>query len=132
MIEKMLSFTDDMHEETKYSELDYNREDTAAYFENVIRANQFVHINDGCLMIGVICKTFFGDSLIADDVLLYVKKEYRCKGLAEEAVKSFVKWADDNGAKRVSLGQSTGVCGEEFKAVAKSCGFKKLGEVFAR
>lgn len=128
----MLSFTDDMHKETRYSELDYNREDAAAYFETLISSNQFIHINDGCLMIGVIGKTFFGDSLIADDVLIYVKKKYRCKGFAEDAVNSFVKWARDNGAKRVSLGQSTGVCGEEFKAVAKSCGFKKLGEIFAR
>jgi len=132
MINKMVSFTDEMHKETGYSALDYNQEQTADFFEKIITSNQFVHLTDECLMIGTITKTFFGDSLVANDVLLYVKKEFRGNGHADDAVKSFVKWASNMGADRVVMGQSTGVCGKEFKSLVTSCGFVKLGEVYAR
>ena len=128
----MLSFTDEMHKTTSYKHLDYNREKTAAYFRRLIDGGKFVHLTDQCLMLGTIGRTFFGESVISSDVILYVKKEFRGEGHSAKAINEFIKWSDNNGAERISIGQSSGVCGEEFKAVAKSCGFKKLGEVFAR
>ena len=132
MINKMLSFIDEMHKSTGYSELDYNRDKTELFFNEIIKHEQFIYLTRECLMIGTIDKPFFGNSLISSDVLLYVKKDYRGCGHAVKAVSDFIEWSDSQGADRVVMGQSTGVCGVEFNSLVESCGFTKIGEVFAR
>ena len=128
----MLSFTDEMHSTTNYSRLDYNREKTAKSFKSLVDRNQFIYITDECLMLGTADETFFGDSVIANDCLIYVKKDYRGKGHSALAINQFVKWAEEIGVDSIMIGQSSGVSNQEFASVAKSCGFKKQGEVFAR
>ena len=64
MINKMLSFIDEMHKSTGYSELDYNRDKTELFFNEIIKHEQFIYLTRECLMIGTIDKPFFGNSLI--------------------------------------------------------------------
>lgn len=128
----MLSFTDEMHKNTDYKYLNYDRVKTGEYFQKLIDLNQFIHLTDGCLMIGSLEKVFFGDSLIASDILIYVKKEHRGLGLSIAAVNEFIKWSENAGASRISIGRSSGVNEKEFKSLAVKCGFNKLGEVYAR
>tara|TARA_R100000951_G_scaffold25817_1_gene21919 strand:- start:3910 stop:4296 length:387 start_codon:yes stop_codon:yes gene_type:complete len=128
----MLSFTDEMHKTTNYSLFNYNREKTASSFKSIIDRNQFIYITDGCLMIGTADETFFGNSVVANDCLIYVKKEHRGRGLSKLALNKFIEWAKEVGADSIMIGQSSGVNNEEFASAAISCGFKKLGEVFAR
>jgi GNAT superfamily N-acetyltransferase len=132
MIDKMVTFTDEMHKETAYSKLKYSKEKTYSFFDKIIKAGQFVYLTDECLMVGSISSTFFGDSLVANDILIYVKKEFRGFGHAGLALSNFIKWAESKGADSIIIGQTTGVCGKEFKSLAGACGFVKLGEVYAR
>lgn len=132
MIEKIMGFLDEMSTSTGYSDFDYNREKAEKYVELLISKNQFVYVTNECLMLGTVGSMFFGNDIFASDELIYVKKEFRGLGHSKAALESFVEWAESKGAKRVIVGQTTGVIGGEFSRLASSCGFFKLGEVYAR
>ena len=121
-----------MHKETRYISLDYDKEKTAKFIGRLINAGQFVYINDDCLMLGQASETFFGKSLAASDLLLYVKKESRGKGFGNSAISEFIEWADSLGCDSVAIAQSTGINNKEFNSLAKANGLKKVGECFAR
>lgn len=119
----------DMHTNTQYKNYPVNEADILQMIANHI-VGGFVHLKDGCLLIGETYTPWFGGCKFASDTLLYTKKESRGNGLAKEAVKEFIKWGKSNGAVSITIGQSTGVNEKEFNGLAEGLGMKRIGAVY--
>ncbi len=130
MIEDILDLCEQMHAETLYKSMSYDRETMRKTVEYMIDRGQFVYFEKGCVMLGTASKSFFGPEIVASDVLIYVSPECRGNGIAKRALTSFKQWATDNGAKMINIGQTTGVTGEEFNALAERLGFRVIGKVY--
>lgn len=130
MIDDMLNLCEEMHAETLYKTMRYDRSTMRKTIEYLIERDQFVHYEDGCVMLGTASQTFFGPDIVASDVLMYVSKDKRGKGLAKRALSAFKSWAESKGAKMINVGQTTGVTGQEFNALAEILGFSVIGKVY--
>ncbi len=132
VIDKIISLGKAMHSETGYSNLTFNESKARKYLTNLAESGQFFYVTDNCMMVAAITTPYFSDSRTAKDVLLYVDKDSRGKGVAKKAIKKYIEWAELNNADRISLGQSSGICGKEFKSLAGSLGFNEIGTLYTR
>ena len=132
MVEEIKKLLAEMHETTYYGRFDFSVEKSMEYIEKLIGANQFVYVDNGVMMLGTCSVCWFGSDKVANDVLLYVSKDKRGKGLAKKAVSAFVEWSELKGAKALFIGQTTGVNTESFRSLAGNSGFKQAGSVFVR
>lgn len=60
-------------------------------------------------LFGTVLAIYFGADLVAKDLAIFVKKEWRLSRAAFLLVRDFEKWAKSRGASKVMLSQSTGV-----------------------
>lgn len=79
------------------------------------------------MFLGVIVPHFFGSDLMANDLCLFVKKEYRGGTAAPRLIKAFEKWAFANGAKVLRYGVSTGVEAERTLKLYEKLGYTQTG-----
>jgi GNAT superfamily N-acetyltransferase len=129
LIQSIYNVIIEMHENTQYSKFTTNEDK----IKDMIIArldNGFIYYDGMCLLIGSVFTQWFCDDVFAADTLLYTKKEHRGKGLAKIAAKTFIQWAQENGATQISFGQSTGVNEKEFNRMADSLGLNKVGAVY--
>lgn len=119
----------DMRETTMYSQFEPD-EDKIKKLILFCSEKGFLYLKDGCLMLGRTYTPWFNNDLCASDVLLYTIKESRGKGLATEAIKSFIDWAKNKGAVSISISQSTGTNREEFDKMSENLGLQKIGAVY--
>lgn len=122
----------EMHEETSYSSLDYDPTKVIGYVSTLIDRGQFVYVDCGVVMLGAAYKSWFGSDVVANDILLYVSKDSRGSGLAKMALDAFCDWSRSVGAKRVVIGQTTGVEAESFSRLVDSCSFDCMGSVYVK
>jgi len=72
---------------------------------------------------GVLVPHFFSDFKYACDLVVFVKPDHRGSTVAIRLVKTFEKWAFENGAEEVVLGVSTGVSQERTVCVYQHLGY---------
>ena len=87
-------------------------------------------VRDGTVLggfLGTITGTFFSDELAAKDLAWFVSKERRGSVAAVTLVRDFERWARAMGAKRIFLGQSTGVDIEKTRALYEHLGYRTVG-----
>lgn len=79
------------------------------------------------LMLGFVAEDYFGKSLTACDLALYVIPSHRCGFTAVRLVKAYQEWAKEKGARLTQLGISTGVNPGETKDLYNKLGFQDAG-----
>lgn len=129
IVEDIFNIIMDMHGSTGYSRFSTNEAKIRDLIKDRI-SNGFVYFDGKCLLMGNAYRPWFSDDICVSDTLLYTLKEFRGKGLAKIAVKSFIDWAKEIGSVEISLGQTTGVSEKEFIKMADSLGLKKIGAVY--
>lgn len=83
-------------------------------------------------MLGMITQSLFGRDLVASDVALFIDPESRGAQAGAALVSAFVEWARAQGAKRVCLGNATGMDDEVFVGLARRCGMGRSGSLMYR
>ena len=129
LIQNIYDVIIEMHGNTKYSKFTTNENKIKEMIKASLK-NGFIYYDGMCLLIGSVFTPWFCDDIFASDTLLYTRKEHRGKGLAKIAAKTFIQWAQENGATQISFGQSTGVNEKEFNKMADSLGLNKVGAVY--
>lgn len=76
---------------------------------------------------GIISEDYFGDSLTACDLLMYVKPEHRGGMTAIRLAKAYEAWAKNYGVRQIQLGVSTGLEAEKTRALYNNLGFQDAG-----
>jgi GNAT superfamily N-acetyltransferase len=121
-----------MHSETIYSNLNFSGVACTDFLLIHAKHDQFIQVDERGIMLGEISVSFFGSDLSASDVLIYIRPEFRREGLAKDAIESFSLWAEDRGAKLITIGQSTGQNQNEFNALINKLDLQPLGAVYGR
>ena len=79
------------------------------------------------LMIGVMCAQILSSEIDAYEQSLFIRPESRGSGAAVRLVREFEKWAIENKAKRIWIGQSVGHEIEKTSDFYKRLGFSIVG-----
>ena len=132
MINEISSLIERMWLESGYKEIPFSLDKVKLSVKEMIDKNQFVYLENGCLMLGYISEPFFSNEKIACDMILYTAPESRGKGLAKDAIKEFIDWSKDNGARSVTVGQSSGVCFGQFNSIMKELNMSMSGNTYVR
>lgn len=99
-----------------------------------LATNQYcgLYLNNGRpvgYMFGVKHPTFFGDDLVATELMLYLKPENRGGLGAIRLIQDFVKWCKDQGCVEINVGSSVQVATETTKKLYAKLGFIERGFV---
>ena len=71
--------------------------------------------------------TFFSHEIIANDLVWFVKKNRRGSAAAILLLADFERWAKEQGAKKVMVGQSTARDIERTTKMYLHCGYRVIG-----
>jgi len=127
-----------MHKESGYSVIEYSREKIQAILVNAVILPDVLGLvvedDDGIygLMVAFISEHWCSTDRIAYDFGLYIKSEKRGGMAAIRMIRYYKKWAEERGAKMISLGTSTGVNTERVSRLYERLGFKKVGYLFRK
>jgi GNAT superfamily N-acetyltransferase len=106
-IDKIMILANKMAKDTVFTSIDRNRIEKLLSMPTVLSL-----VAESKEIIGFICgslnEQFFTKQKFASDMALYVEPEYRGSSAAFRLVKEFEKWAKEQGASHVWLGQSVG------------------------
>ena len=79
------------------------------------------------MMGGFAVEHFFGHDKIASDYVLYVKPEHRRGTAAVRLIRTFEKWAVEQGAAAIHPGVTTGVANERVRDLYARLGYEPNG-----
>lgn len=102
------------------------------------RASRFAKIAEDengkiyAMYVGFISRYYFGQDLVANDLLLFCDPDRRGGLAAAKLIKAFEEWAFANGAKEVRPASSTGVQIERTKQLYEALGYETIGHVFRK
>lgn len=126
----------EMHEESEFRDIDWDMYKVIAWLHNNVESpKRFVMCAyDGDKLAGVfiggVSKFYFGNDLLASDLLWYVGKEYRGSRTGLRLLKMFQSWASDLGANKVQVGISSGLSMDRTGALLERIGFSHIGGLY--
>ena len=124
-----------MHAESRYSVMPYLP-------SRVERTLHMLMNGAGCVLVaevdgelvggfmGACNEHYFSDQKVAGDLAIFVAPEFRGGMLGARLIKSFVEWAQEQGAKIIDTGVTTGVTTPQTEALFAKLGGKLIGSVF--
>lgn len=133
-LDGMVNLGIEVHKDYSFKSLNYNPEKVKETLKRLIESNQYVVVCEDKthglvgVMVGFVEESWFGSDLVAYDLTLFVKKDYRNKLLAFRLVDSFIRWAKLAGAKQIRPGVSTG--SSKADPFYERLGFTKCGSNF--
>tara|TARA_R110002126_G_scaffold177173_1_gene326038 strand:+ start:2193 stop:2648 length:456 start_codon:yes stop_codon:yes gene_type:complete len=133
---KIYALGKEMHEESDYRTLDWDREKVIYWLtKNVQDPRRFVmcaYDNDvlAGVFVGSISPTYFGNDLMASDLLWYVGKMYRGSRTGIRLLKMYRSWATDLGASKIKVGISSGMMMDRTGALLERMGFDHIGGLY--
>jgi len=138
-LEPLIYLGYEMHQESRFSELDYNVEKVAHLFTLAVDSEDylFLVVEVDCRVvggfIGYVSPHWFSDDLMAGDFALFVKKEFRGQRSSLKLAKQYAEWAKSKGVKPefITAGISTGVNVQETEKLYSLCGFEKFGSIMS-
>lgn len=123
-----------LHQESTYSSMDYDDEIVKETLTDLMNKNQFVVVAEDInrsvvgVMAGSVRESWFGKDLIANDLVLLIRKDLRGGLIAYRLIKNFVLWAKLAGAKQIRPGITTG--NENADTLYERLGFKRCGSTY--
>ena len=131
-LDQIVSMISDMRQDSRYSCLSLDEKKLSDFVYNTIESDSFLVLTTdyGGVFIGCVSPHFFSQDLIATDVVNFVPKSLRGKGLGKVFLEEFSSWAKGANAKLVQVGISTGIKSEKVFNMYESAGFKHFGYLF--
>lgn len=134
-IPHMIDLGAQMHAESRFSVLGYDREKVAALFSHLLDTDQFIEVieRDGVLIggfAGFVTEHWASKDLVSYDCGLFISPDHRGGGDAARLIKRFREWAVSRGAKMVTLGVNTGVHPERTARLMEAVGFEQIGYLY--
>lgn len=136
---QLLELGKDMHAESVYKDLDYD------YTKLMEIGNHLDRKEDGwfgvriklgheivAFFIGYETPYFFSQDRIAQELLLYVKPQYRGSSYAIRLIKAFEKWAKSIGVKKMLMSTSTKVKEEQTMRLFEKLGYTHAGHLYEK
>lgn len=126
-----------MHAESRYSFMAYDGEKVAITLKTLMQTGGFVrvHVKDGEIdggMVGYMGNPWFSGERVASELALFVVPGKRGGMAAWYLLSEFVAWAEQQGAREITLAITTGVKVEETGRMYQRLGFEQVGGVFKR
>lgn len=123
-----------LHQESTFSAMDYDGEIVKESLADLINKNQFVVVAEDIngivvgVMAGSVNQSWFGNDLIASDLVLLIRKDRRGGVIAVRLIQHFVHWAKLAGAKQIRPGVTTG--NKNAEALYERLGFQRCGSTY--
>lgn len=136
-IPAMVALGEIMHAESRYSFMAYDGEKVATTLKTLMQTGGFVrvHVKDGEIdggMVGYMGNPWFSGERVASELALFVVPGKRGGMAAWYLLSEFGAWAENQGAKEITLAITTGVKVEETGRMYQRLGFEQVGGVFKR
>lgn len=130
-IPAIISMARDMHAESpRYRTLGFDAEKINALALGLIlnpEAGGVLVAEQNGYLVGMLAfyvsEFFFGGDLLASDLVMYVRPQFRGGSIFPRLVVAFEKWADEFGVKEKQLGVSAGIDSERVVDVLKRMGY---------
>ena len=136
-IPAMLRLGEIMHAESRYSFMAYDAEKVATTLTTLIDSG-FVMVreaNGGELvggMVGYMAEPWFSREPVAAELALFICPDKRGGVAAWYLINAFVEWAEQRGAREITMAITTGVKVEDTGKLYQRLGFEQVGGVFKR
>lgn len=134
-----LSLAADMHQESWFREFDFDVKKALSIWDRKVaqpdRWCLFVAEDDDKIIgvfAGCAFEHFFGNDLVATDLILYVDPSHRGGSAAPRLIKTYEQWARQIGAKDIQIGVSTGVNAERTARLFEKLGFGHRAYIFRK
>lgn len=135
---KVISLGKQMHEESVYSNLDFDPLRVLELAEQVVNNPQMFMakvFDDGEIkgfVAAYVSPHFFGNDLTSGDFAVYVLPEFRKGLIGVKLIKSYIEWCDQKGVKEPLLGVSAGINEEKIGKLYRKLGFTKEYRIYKR
>lgn len=126
----------EMHEESEFRDIDWCPVKVESWINrNVNDPERFVmcaYDEDKLagVFVGSLSRFYFGNDVLASDLLWYVGKEYRGTRTGLRLLKMFRSWATDLGADKIQVGISSGLSMDRTGALLERMGFSQIGGLY--
>jgi GNAT superfamily N-acetyltransferase len=135
---KILDLGKEIHAETRFSHTEYSKEAfwkllnlCSLYptrYKCIYSKNDLGEIT--AFFLGLITEEYFSGKLIAYDLGMFVKKEFRGSSQFIRMLKEFELWAKENGAYKAVLYHSTGIDPDKALTMFPKLGYEHYGYIF--
>ena len=136
-IDPMIELGAQMHAESAYRDLNYSREKCEALcIKYILNPKWFFGYcaYEGDELIGMIMghlvPYYFGNDLLANDILWYVRKDRRGSMVGIRLLNAFRDWAKERGASEICIGVSTALDLDRTHKLLSRMGFTHVGGTF--
>lgn len=131
----MLGLARQMHGESNYATLPFDDQVTTETLRAAVRSRLsgvWLAVDKEHTMgfiSGQVTRAMFSQEVVAQDKVLFVRPEYRGRGVMVELVKAYCLWAAELGARRITISSSAGSEDEPFVRKLSARGFNRAGSV---
>lgn len=126
-----------LHAESSYSHISFDKEKVAGLMKMLIEkiGVVFVADRDGEIMGGIagaVTEEWFSREKLAFDYSFFIAPEHRGGMTAIRLMAAFEEWGKSLGAKRISMGITTGIHVDATAKMYQSLGFAYAGPLFSK
>lgn len=124
-----------MHSTCNFAHMRFDRREFGEFLVHLISTPRhvvFVAEEDGALVGATLCsvfKSYMGPDLMAAEHACFVLPEHRKGSLGLRMVKQYVEWAKEQGARRITAGNSAGAPDSGYVALTERAGFERAGSL---
>lgn len=137
-IETMIALAKMMHDESVYRDFDFDYKKVAAIGQQVLTDPNYFGVvcehEDEIigLMVCYVTTYYFGNDLLAQDMILYVDPSRRGSVGAMRMIVEYVEWAQKKHCKEALLGQTAGIDPDVVDKLYTHAGFNLIGQLYKR
>lgn len=84
------------------------------------------------LVIGSLGITYFSDEQVANDIVLYMRPEYRNEFVAKHLIDAYISWAKRHKIEKMFFSHLSGIAPDKMGKTLKALGWKSVGPQFMR
>lgn len=121
------------YKESAFGSMEFNEAKAYELCSALLQSGLGIVADDSGQIVGMmgaqIGNHFFSNTPMAQDVLIYVKPEYRRTGIAKRFVSVYINWAENRGVKRenIFLGINSGINRANTERAYNTLGFRRFG-----
>jgi GNAT superfamily N-acetyltransferase len=135
----MISLGAEMHQESRYSNLDFDPNRLWSLGEQIIKTPDnylaAVYEKNNKIVgfcVGYVAPHFFGNDLTSGDFAIYVLPEHRKGMVGVKLIKTYDEWCVAKGVKEPMLGVSAGITPERIGKLYKRMGYTETYTIYKK
>lgn len=132
-IEQAVELGKAYYKESAFGSMEFDESKARELCSSLLKSGLGIVADDNGQIVGmmgaILITHVFTDTLMAQDVLVYIKPEYRGKGISSRLIAVYVNWAENHGVKKenIFLGINSGVDRAKTERIYNKLGFKRFG-----